>query len=136
MSEPQNVEVIRKAYDAFGKGDFQELVSLLSEDVSWLTPGPPDMPTAGYRRGHQAVHEYFMTLATVGDIVRFEPKDFLTHGDKVVVLGDDIVRMKASGKDVDFHWVHIFIVKDGKVSCFEERADVSALVAELRAAPA
>ena len=136
MSEQQNLELVRQGYAAFGRGDIEGIVKLLDSHVSWVTPGPEDVPTAGTRRGHAAVRQFFATLLSTFDITSFEPRDFLTQGDKVVVLGNSAEGPRGTGRTVDFRWVHIFTVRNGLVVSFEERADVSALVEELRAAQA
>jgi ketosteroid isomerase-like protein len=130
--EEQNIDTVRQGYAAFGRGDLPGLLALLDDQVSWVTPGPTDLPTAGTRRGPSAVAQFFQSLTQIVDILRFEPKDFVAQGDRVVVLGDETTRVKATGKNVDFNWVHIFDVRNGRVVAFEERGDVSALVAELR----
>lgn len=136
MAEDQNVAVVQRGYEAFGRGDINGLLALLDENITWITPGPADLPTAGNRRGHEAVAEFFQTLGAIVDILRFEPKEFVAQGDLVVVLGDDTSRVKATGKSVEFEWSHAFTVRDGKVVAFKEYGDVSALVGELRAAKA
>jgi ketosteroid isomerase-like protein len=130
--EEPNLDVVRQCYAAFGRGDLPGLLALLDDQISWVTPGPPDLPTAGTRRGQTAVGQFFQSLSQIGDILRFEPKDFVAQGDRVVVLGDETARVKTTGKTVDFAWVHIFEVRNGRIVAFEERGDVSALVAELR----
>jgi hypothetical protein len=88
------------------------------------------------RRGHAAVGEFFATLSSIAEITRFEPTDFLAQGDKVVVLGDDTSLVRATGKAIDFRWVHVFTVRNGKVVAFEEIGDMSAMAAELRSVQA
>lgn len=137
MTEQQNIEIVRKGYDAFGSGDIQGLLNLLDAQVSWVTPGPADLPTAGTRRGHAAVGEFFQTLGGMLDFLAFEPQEFIAQGDKVVVLGTDRTRVKATGTALpEFRWVHIFTVRNGKVVGFEEVGDVTPLVNDLRAAQA
>jgi ketosteroid isomerase-like protein len=136
MSEQQNLEVVRKGYEAFGRGDIPGLLSLLDAQISWVTPGPRDLPTAGTREGHKGVEEFLQTLSSLVNILRFEPKDFIVQGERVVVLGDDTARVKATGKSIEFRWAHAFTVRNGKVIAFEEYGDVSALVAEVRSAQA
>ena len=46
MSEQENLEVVRKGYEAFGRGDIPGLLSLLDPQISWVTPGPKDLPIA------------------------------------------------------------------------------------------
>jgi ketosteroid isomerase-like protein len=136
MSEQENVDVVRTGYEAFGRGDIIGLLAQLDPHVEWLTPGPADLPTAGQRRGHDAVGEFFQTLSGLLDVERFEPKQFVAQGDMVIVIGDDTSRVKATGTRLEFRFVHAFTVRNGKVVRFEEFLDVSPLVAELRAAQA
>ena len=136
MSEQQNLDIVRDAYTAFGRGDLDGLVALLDPQVLWRTPGPPDLPTAGVRRGVAAVREFFGLLLNTFDMQDFRPAEFLTAGDKVVVLGTSREGPKGSGRLVDFRWVHIFTCRNGKIVEFEEPADVSALVEEFRRAHA
>jgi ketosteroid isomerase-like protein len=134
MNEQQNVDVVRQVYGAFGRGDLEGILGLLDPEVTWRTPGPSDLPTAGMRRGVNAVREFFGTLLSTFDITNFEPREFLAQGDTVVVLGTSVERVKATGNAIDFRWVHIFMIRNGRVASFEEPADVSGLVDDFRRA--
>lgn len=134
--EAQNVQLVRQAYDAFGRGDIPGLLALLDDKIEWLTPGPADLPTAGARRGHAAVAEFFQTLSAVIEMQQFAPKDFIAQGDRVVVVGEDVARVKATGKSLEFQWTHVFTVRNGRIAVFQEFGDVTALVAETRSAHA
>jgi uncharacterized protein len=132
MSEEQNIEVVKKGYEAFGRGDIPGLLAQLDPNVSWVAFGPPDLPTAGERRGHQGVAEFFQQLAAIVDITRFETKEFISQGDRVVVIGEGTEKVKATGKVVEFHFAHVFGLRDGKVVSFVDYVDVSPVVSELR----
>jgi ketosteroid isomerase-like protein len=132
MSEQQNADTVRTLYAAFGRGDLEGILEALDPHVSWRTPGAPDLPTAGLRRGVSAVRDFFGLLLNTFDIQDFRPTDFLSQGDKVVVLGTSREGPKGTGRFVDFRWVHVFTFRNGKIVEFEEPADVSALVAEFR----
>ena len=136
MSQQQNVETIRGLYAAFGRGDLEGILAALDAQVIWRTPGAPDLPTSGVRRGVSAVRDFFGLLLKTFDIQDFRPGDFLSQGDKVVVLGTSREGPKGTGRLVDFRWVHVFTFRDGKIVEFEEPADVSALVQEFRRAQA
>ena len=136
MSEQQNADTIRSLYGAFGRGDLEGILAALDSQVVWRTPGGPDLPTGGLRHGVSAVRDFFVLLVTTFDIQDFRPIDFLSQGDKVVVLGTSREGPKGTGRFVDFRWVHVFTFQDGKIVEFEEPADVSALVEEFRRAHA
>jgi hypothetical protein len=134
MSEQQNIDLVRRGYEAFGRGDLAGLLSLFDEQIKWVTPGPTDLPTAGTRRGRDSVQQFFGTLAELFDFQRFEPKEFIAQGDRVIVLGEDTVRLKATGAVFDLEWAHAFSVKNDKIVTFNEYLDTAAIVAELRTA--
>ncbi len=136
MDEQKNVEIVRRGYEAFGRGDIDTLLSLFDEGIEWTTPGPSDLPTAGRRQGLQQVRDFFRALNEVFDIQRFEPKTFIAQGDIVMVLGEDTAKVKATGKVLEEAWAHAFTIRAGKVVGFQEYLDMSAVVAELRAAQA
>ena len=136
MNEQQNVDLVRLGYDAFGRGDINGLLELLAEDIEWTSPGPPELPTAGTRRGRQQVAEFFQAVDQVFEIQRFEPKSFVAQGDVVVVLGSDTASVKATGKVLTEEWAHAFTIRDGKIAAMREYLDTAAVVAELQAAQA
>jgi uncharacterized protein len=136
MNEQPNLDVVRKVYVAFDRGDLEGILALLDPEVSWRTPGAPDLPTGGLRHGIAAVREFFPLLLSTFDLAEFQPRDFFAAGDKVVVLGTSREGPKGTGRLVDFRWVHVFTLRDGKIVAFEEPADVTALVAEFRSSKA
>ena len=136
MSEQQNLDVVRRGYEAFGRGDIEGLLSLLADDVTWVTPGPSDLPTAGERRGRNQVGEFFRTINELVEFDAFDPQTFLAQGDRVVVLGTDAITVKASGEPLQESWAHAFSLKDGKIVAFQEYLDTAAFVAALGRAKA
>jgi len=131
-----NLDVIRRGYDAFGRGDINTLLESFDEQVSWVTPGPPELATSGRRTGRQEVAEFFVSVNELFDIQRFEPKDFLAQGDRVVVVGSETARARSTGNVIELDWVHVFTMRNGKVVAFQEFFDTAAVVAALSAAHA
>jgi ketosteroid isomerase-like protein len=131
---PTPLDIVHQAYDAFGRGDINGVLALLDDGVQWTTPGPPDLPFAGRRTGKEAVAQFFAQLVATIDVEQFRPKEFVSHGDRVIVIGEEKSRVKATGKVIPFDWVHAFTVRDGKITTLDEYGDVSAMVAELRLA--
>lgn len=137
MAEQDAVEVVKGAYEAFGRRDIAGLLDMMTEDVDWQTPGSPDaIPYAGPRRGRKEVEGFFSKLAETEDITNFEPREFIAQGDKVVVLGNYKGRVLANSREFDLDWLHVFTVRGGKVSGFREFVDTAALADAHRAAAA
>ena len=134
MSEQQNLATVKKGYEAFGRGDIPGLVALFDANATWRTPGPADLPTAGARQGPQGIASFFEAIPTIVDIQRFEKMEFIAQGDRVVVFGEGSEKVKATGKTIEFRFVHSFTLRNGKVTAFEDYVDTSELVGELRKA--
>ena len=132
MQSNSNVEIVRRGYEAFGRGDLETLMSLFAEDITWTTPGPPELPTSGRRRGHQEVAGFFQTLNMHFQIDQFTPRQFIAEGDKVVVTGDELARSRRTGRPITVEWCHIFELRDGKVVAFNEYFDTWAAVEAMR----
>jgi hypothetical protein len=56
------------------------VLSMLTEDVRWSTPGPPDViPYAGPRIGHDQVAENFKAFGKAVETTKFEPQRFFAQ---------------------------------------------------------
>jgi uncharacterized protein len=133
----QNIGLVQEGYAAFGRGDIPGLLSMYDANIEWKTPGGPDLPTSGTRRGHAAVADFFRAIGETVEFEAFEPQTFLADGDRVIVLGTDRYKVKGgSGKTLSEDWCHVFTIRDGKVVAFQEYIDTAAFAAELKAAAA
>ena len=121
-----NTEIVQDAYGKFGSGDIAGLVGLCSEDIHWQTPEIENASFGGKCQGHAAVGEFFGALVTDEDMTLFEPMEFIADGDKVVVLGRSASTVNSTGKKYETDWVHIFTVKDAKITNFVEFFDNAA----------
>ena len=126
MSDQDNSNVVRKAYENFKAGDTGALLGQMSEDVDWRLPDIEGVPFAGARRGTAQVREFFSTLADSQDVLAFEPREFVAQGDKVVALGGYKWRVKKNGREYGGDFAHVFTVRDGKVVGFHEYMDTAA----------
>lgn len=132
MSEAVNLETIRSAYAAFGRGDIQGLLALIDPQVEWENPGPREVSWAGSFPGHEGVGKFFSALGTSIDFEVFEPQAFFAQGDRVVVLGTERARVKRTGKTFTNAWAHAFTLVGGKVVKFHEYSDSAAVAAACR----
>ena len=132
MNQADNLDTIKSAYAAFGRGDIQALLALIDAQVEWDNPGPAEVPWAGSFSGHEGVGKFFSALGGSVDFEAFEPQAFFAQGDRVVVLGLERARVKRTGKSFVNHWAHAFTLADGKVTQFREYADSAGIAAAFR----
>jgi ketosteroid isomerase-like protein len=124
MNEQNNITVVQQAYADFKQGNIGQVLDSMTDAVEWHSPG--NLPTAGHRKGKQKVAEFFQLLDQHEEILQMDAKEFIAQNDKVVVLIQYKARIKSTGKIVESPAVHIFTVKDGKVTAFDEYFDTAA----------
>ncbi len=132
MGEQDNTNLVQQAYGNFQRGDIPGVLGLLSEDVEWETPETEEMPFASMYRGVEEVGQFFSTLDEVQEVLQFEPTEFVAQNDKVVALGHYAWLVKATGKEFHSDFAHVFTVRDGKVTRFQEYTDTAAANAAFR----
>lgn len=111
-----SLEVVQRAYAAFGRGDVPGILELVADDIDWELVAPASLAYSGHRHNREQVQAFFAAVAQADDIHVFEPREFIEAGEHVTVLGWE--QSKARDTDTEFasEWVHVFTVKNGKVT--------------------
>ncbi|PYS34684.1 MAG: ketosteroid isomerase [Acidobacteria bacterium] len=125
MSEQDNIAVVQQAYDNFKEGNIQGLLDMLPDDVTWQLPDIEGVPFAGKRTGREAVREFFVGVGANQETLEFAPHEFVAQGDKVVSLGHYRWRVKSTGQEYSSDFAHVFAVRDGKITGFQEYTDTA-----------
>jgi ketosteroid isomerase-like protein len=125
VSEKVNTDIVQSGYEKFGSGDIEGLLELFTDDILWQVPEVENAPFTGKRQGRDATAEFFRTLSENETFTRFEPLEFIAQNDKVVVLGELAATVTLTGRSYETPWVHIFTVRDGKISEFQEFFDTA-----------
>ena len=47
MEDDANVQTVKRAYEAFQRGDIPAVLQMVTDDVDWELHGPTDIPFAG-----------------------------------------------------------------------------------------
>jgi uncharacterized protein len=120
-----NVEIVKKAYEDFGRGDIAAILEILDENVVWTTPG--NLPDSGTRRGPAEVAQFFQIVNDTWTFQAFEPRDFIASGDQVAAVGSYTATTRSTGRQASADWVMVWKFRDGKVTNYQEYTDTAAL---------
>jgi ketosteroid isomerase-like protein len=131
MSTQNHVALVQDAYAAFGAGDLQRMLGLMTSDIVWEFPASSVIPWAGTFTGPGEVARFFSALMENSEPEVFEPLNYIASGDRVVVLGRERFRAKATGRSWACEWAHAFTVRDGKIAAFREYTDTAAMTQAL-----
>ena len=124
MMSQESVALVRSIYDAFGKGDIPGVLGRMAPDMEWNeAENFPYADGSPYVGPDAIVSGVFMRLGGEWDGFAAVPEEFLDAGDTVVVLGRYKGKYKATGRTLDAQMVHVWRVKDGKTTHFQQYTD-------------
>ena len=108
------VELLRRGFAAFNRGDLDAAFEHVTPDAVWdfsereMNPAVLHGPDA-YRRDYEAAREVWEEL-------RLEPEEFFDAGDRIVVFVRQRGRGRGSGMEVEELLASVFTIADGKVT--------------------
>jgi ketosteroid isomerase-like protein len=122
-----NVALLKSLYDAFGRGDVPAVMGTMSNDIKWYeAESNPNAPSGEPFVGPNAVlNDVFMKLGGEWEGFAVHPKSFHGAGDTVIMEGRYSGLFKATGKKLDAQVCHVWDVKDGKITRFQQYVDTA-----------
>ena len=137
MIENENIMHIKEHFAAFGRGDLQQALSMVSEDVDWQSPvtrtRPKEITWAAPRHSREEVLQFFQDLSDKVQPEKFEIFGFTAQDDRVVVEGSNKGKIRATGLNYEHDWIMVFTLRDGKIirhRHYYDTADVSSACRE------
>ncbi len=118
MSE--ELETVKQVYQRFAEGDIEGFLDLCSESIEWVVNGPADLEKCDAFEGREGVMRFLDILNATWEFSSFEPKEFISGGSLVVVLGAEQGQDRNTEEEFSNRWAHVFDVSDGKIVRFRE----------------
>jgi ketosteroid isomerase-like protein len=120
-----NVEVVRQAYDAWNRRDFDRVLEVLDPQIEWTFAGGAvtGLGIDSTYHGHDGVRRFWETFIEPWERISIEVEEMRTVGDRVVAL----VRFRAigrgSGVKLDEPFAHVLTFRGSHVIRFEAFVD-------------
>ncbi len=124
--------VVERMFAAFGKGDVDGFVQTVSQDTVWIYHGTQVIPQ-GIFEGKEGARRFITGILNNTEILSFEPQQYISEGNMVVVLGQEHQRVKRSGKELKQKWVQVYTIENDLITRMEEFATTE--VVKQEAAP-
>jgi ketosteroid isomerase-like protein len=124
-----NLEIIKDAYEALGRGDVGALLSAFDPQIEWReaesNPYQPDgSPWIG---GEAVTTNLIIKLGSEWDGFTVSPIAFYDAGDTVVVETRYTGSYRSTGMPIDAQAFHVWKLRDGKATSFQEYVDTAQL---------
>ena len=117
----QPIVVVQEMFSAFGTGDLERFINTVSEDTVWIYHGTHRIPKARFE-GKEGAARFIRNILTTTDIIKFEPQQYVTEGNTVVVIGEEHQKVKRSGEELKQRWVQVYTVENNLITRMEEFA--------------
>jgi uncharacterized protein len=124
----QNVDLLRTAYEAFGRGEIPAVFETMDDDVQFvLAENSLYDRGAPYTGKTDIAGNLFARLGVEWDGFGITCEQFHDAGEVVVMQGRLRGTYKATGRQSNIQVVHIWTVRTGKLVRMEEYADTAAM---------
>jgi ketosteroid isomerase-like protein len=111
----ENVEIVRRAFDAFNREDLQGLEELLDADhvMDWSRSIGPNK---GVYNGIEGIREWVATMRDAFETFEVTPVRFIGSGDLLIVPTEVHATGRGSGVAVEAHGATLCELRDGKLT--------------------
>src|SRR5262245_36456926 len=129
MQTEQPIELVKEIFAEFiHKGSVDLLLRNFSDSAVYRTTAPPGTPMHPPFKGPEGVKEYFRIVDSLLVIEQVMITDYLQGGSKVVVLGNERIRLRKSGREQTLDWATVITFADGQISEILVIEDLSILL--------
>ena len=124
-----NVQILRDVYEAAASDDIESVLAAFASDIEWReADGHPYQPDGKPWVGVDAVREnLFDNLDSEWDGFTVSPSEFHDAGDTVVVECRYTGVHGTTGKRLDAQACHVWRLREGKVTGFQQYVDTAQL---------
>jgi ketosteroid isomerase-like protein len=112
----ENVDIVRRIYDAWLAGDFHAVYAALDASIE-LNPDPEAtwVGIGQVYRGHDGMRSYMSSVYEAFEDYRPEVEQLIDAGDQVLTLAIEHGRGRGSGAEVQANkTAHLWTMRDGK----------------------
>lgn len=127
-----NLETVKGIYANFGSGNVAGILAVVDANAEWINSGPSEVPYARHRKGTAQITAFFEEIYSNIDVTKFEPREFVSADDEVIVFGGWGGTAKPTGRAFESDWAMRWRFRDGKVVYFRSYEDMTSTTAAFK----
>ena len=134
MSQEQTVRMAQQLLAHIGSGAApEEIAGIFSVDLQFEVPADIGaLSWVGSTSGRSAVSDFIRGTRRLLKRIRFEVTGIMANGNRAVIVGDLISKVKATGKIIESLFALILRISAGKIARFQMLEDSFAVVQAAR----
>jgi ketosteroid isomerase-like protein len=119
----EDVEVFRRAVQAFNDRDIAVLADLITEDFEFTPYLPAGVEKTTTYRGRPGLRDYLKDADEAWESIQIHLDEVRDVGDRALAFGEMSARARVSGIDVRVPLAWVLEFRDGKVSRYQSFGD-------------
>ncbi len=126
------IDVVRRFYEALGRGDIASIIGLLAPSLDWTEAERFPYYGGTWHTPQAVVQGLFAPLERDWEGFSARPASYVTEGDRVVSLGTYSGRYRKTGRSMTAPFAHIWTVRGGKIVLFVQYTDTAKVLEALQ----
>lgn len=119
------VEIVRRFYDALGRGDVPSLLALMPPEIEWTEAERFPYHAGTWRTTQAVVEGLLVPLGRDWSAFSAAPTDCVAEGERVVAFGAYSGIYKAPGRSFTAPFAHLWTVRGCKITGFVQYTDTA-----------
>jgi ketosteroid isomerase-like protein len=113
----ENVEIVRRVYEAAARRDTAIVLDLYDPEVDWDVSRSPMARLVGQGRyqGHEGLRRFFRAYHEAWERIEYEHEELIDAGDRVISVDHERGCGRASGAEVEFTQYAVWTIREGKI---------------------
>ena len=116
-------EVVRKFYDALGRGDVPGLLAVLADDLTWTEAEGFPYFSGTWRSPKEVLEKLLVPLSADWADFSAKAESFVAEAGNVVAFGTYRGVNRGSGRALQAAFAHHWLVAEGRISSFRQYTD-------------
>lgn len=118
---PEDVQILRNAYEALNRGEIARALDALDLDAEWSEHS--ELPEAATYRGRDSIRAFLEGYLESWEDFHQTTEEVIDAGDRVAVMLHLAARGKGSGIEVEARYAHVWTMRQGKGVRIDAYAD-------------
>ena len=132
MQGSENLEIIRRLFAFYHKGDMKAMMSFFTSDAIWIEPGDYSIPYAGVFEGITEIQRMLGIIAQHLRMISFQADSFCANENIVTAIGSNEAEVIATGKIYKTDWVYVFTLVNAHITNVQVYMDTQAISVAFR----
>jgi ketosteroid isomerase-like protein len=125
MTQHDDLETMRRAYEAFNHGDMPGALAAFDDQIEWHEPGGGKAPAGTFHGTESVTTDVFATIPANFTEFRADPERFIADAAGYLAVVGTFHGQGSGGQQLDAPFVHVWEMRNGKAVRFHNHVEAA-----------